>query len=339
MKKNTAACILAMLMLTGCSGAGSAVPDGSSVTESGTDHAESAADTVSQKETERTESSAAETTDLLQASSTQAMFDKALDGIRTEITLDRIVQTGTVGAFDYSLTVDLSKWERHTTLKQIVDLSRLFWDCYPKMYARFQDVTDAPTDVILAVENEGYGIAEAGGDFVHLHDMWLHDNLTDYDCITHELAHLIQGSGWDGDYLEYSDYTELFADCCRYEYALDGGDFNDAVWTLQTAEEQPDRSCSVRFLVWLDYKYSHDDTDMLKRFFIPAHSATYPAEEWENAWADIFSGTPLAGMTVDAVWALYAASDFSHLDAHAERGKTSQLLRYYDVRGRFRNTE
>lgn len=47
---------------------------------------------------------------------------------------------------------------------------------------------DAPTEVVLAIEDEGYPIAEAGGNFVHLHDKWLADNPKDYDCIAHELA-------------------------------------------------------------------------------------------------------------------------------------------------------
>lgn len=106
-------------------------------------------------------------------------------------------------------------------------LSELFWECYPKMVERFYDLSDAPTDVTIAIENEGYEVAEAGGNFVHLYDQWLYSNPDDYDCITHELAHLIQGSGWAPDYLEYSDYIEVFADCCRYEYAMREGIFNN----------------------------------------------------------------------------------------------------------------
>ncbi len=59
-------------------------------------------------------------------------------------------------------------------------LSELFWECYPKMVERFYVLSDAPMDVTIAIENEGYEVAEAGGNFVHLHDQWLYSNPDDY---------------------------------------------------------------------------------------------------------------------------------------------------------------
>ncbi len=148
------------------------------------------------------------------------MFRAALPGVEVTIDGDSVLQTGTVSGQDYTLTLNLSKWEKHTTPEQLVTLSRLFWQCYPRMWARYADISGAPSEVTLAVENEGYEVASAGGSFVHLHDQWLERYPEDFDCITHELAHVIQ-NGWDGNYLEDSGYIERFADCSRYEYAID----------------------------------------------------------------------------------------------------------------------
>lgn len=331
MKRVFGCLLLCTALLTGC-GSSSAAP----VTESSSAETSdsSAAETTDTTLAETTGTSAAETTADSPALIDRTVFDVAGEGIETTVSESSVMQKGTVGGTAYSLCIDLSKWAHHTTPKQIGMLSRLFWQCYPKMYARYQAVTDAPTDVTLAIENEGYPIAEAGGDFVHLHDMWLHDNPTDYDCITHELAHLIQGSGWDGNYLEFSSYTELFADCCRYEYAMDNGLYNDPEWTLHTPETESSRATSVRFLVWLDYRYSNADIDVLARFFSICHDCSFPTEEWDTAWSYILEDTPLAGMTPDAVWDLYAASDFAQLSAVPESNGTSALLYYYDIRAK-----
>ena len=73
-------------------------------------------------------------------------------------------------------------------------------EVYPAMYERFGVYSDASTDVTLAIEDEGYEIAETSGDFVHLHDQWLYEWPDDYDCLTHEFAHVIQNG------LDASDY-------------------------------------------------------------------------------------------------------------------------------------
>ncbi len=42
---------------------------------------------------------------------------------------------------------------------------RPVWQYYPRMYARFADLSGAASDVIHAIENDGYAVAETGGDF------------------------------------------------------------------------------------------------------------------------------------------------------------------------------
>ncbi len=270
------------------------------------------------------------------AALTPELFSSALDGIAVTVGADTVTETGTVSGQSYSLTINLSKWEKYTTPGQMVMLSRLFWQCYPRMYARYADLSDPPTDVILAIENDGYAVAEAGGNFVHLHDQWLYRYPEDYDCITHELAHIIQ-KDWDEDYLEDSGYIERFADCCRYEYALDNGLYNDGQWTLHTVDSELTRSTSVRFLVWLDHMYSDADTDMMRNFFAVSRNGMTEPEYWGSAWQEVFSGTQLDGRTIDEVWAMYAESDFAYLSSYSSSGSTSELLAQYPVREKLRS--
>ncbi|MEE3403184.1 MAG: C1 family peptidase [Acutalibacteraceae bacterium] len=266
------------------------------------------------------------------------MFRAALPGVEVTIDGDSVLQTGTVSGQDYTLTLNLPKWEKHTTPEQLVTLSRLFWQCYPRMWARYADISGAPSEVTLAVENEGYEVASAGGSFVHLHDQWLERYPEDFDCITHELAHVIQ-NGWDGNYLEDSGYIERFADCSRYEYAMDSGYYNDGEWGLQTVADESTRSTSVRFLVWLDYNYSDADTDILRNFLDVCRNRKIPPVQWESAWAEVFAGTKLAGKTVGEVWAMFAASDFANLSSYSDHGSGSELLAQYPIREKVRQRE
>ena len=259
------------------------------------------------------------------------LFTAALEDIDVSVSDNSVTEHGTTRGQDFSLTIDLSQWEQYTSPEQMVTLSQLFWQCYPKMYARYADLSDPPTDVVLAIENTGYEIAEAGGNFVHLHDKWLWSNPEDYDCITHELAHIIQ-NGWDEAYLEDSGFIERFADCCRYEYALNDGYYNDGGWTLHTPETESSRGESVRFFVWLDFTFSGSGTDIMRNFFDVCRNMTYSPDQWDDAWAQIFAGTALEGKTADEVWAMYTASDFANLSSYGMHGEVSDLLQAYPVR-------
>lgn len=253
--------------------------------------------------------------------------------IKSEISEDRRYHSATVNGVDYSLTVDLTKWEGNTNLLQIETLESLFWQVYPKMYERFGTYSSAPTDVELLIENEGYEIACAWENKVHLHDMWLHDNPEDFDCYTHELAHLIQ-NGWSEDYLEYDSYIERFADYCRYIYAYDDGKYNDKGWTLQTVETENTRELSVRFLVWLDYELSSSDRDFMYDYFVLCSDCQFAKTDWPKAWKTLFAGTKFEGKTIDEVWNEYSTSDFAILSSNSEKPGESDLLSKYDIRNK-----
>ena len=266
----------------------------------------------------------------------KSKFDKASWmkklNITTKINKQSVSQIGNVLGTDFTLTIALAKWDKNTSVDQIVSCAELFWYCYPRMYKRFGAAGQSPTSVTLAFENEGYGIASAGGNFVHIHDMWLRQNRNDFDCLTHEFAHVIQ-NGWNGDTCEYSGFIERFADCCRYLYAFEDGKINDLIWSLNTVEGENTRETSVRFLVWFDYFYSTEGNDLLLKFFTVCRSERYPSYMWGNAWAEIFEGSELEGLSIDEIWDMYVASDFAHLSAkRTSNKKPSPLLEAYNIR-------
>lgn len=258
-------------------------------------------------------------------------FDAYLgDFVQTNVLEDTIWQQGRVNGVAFTLTIMLSKWVGKTSPAQIVTASRLFWQCYPKMYARFGQAGQSPTDVRLAIENEGYEIAWACGNLVHIHDGWLASHPEDFDCLTHEFAHVIQ-NGWEDETLEYSDYIERFADCCRYLYAFDKGHFNDRHWQLQTVRHERDRKSSVRFLVWLDHFYSTKENDILLNFFTVCRSQRYSSNNWDKAWKEILIGSSLADLSIEEIWQMYEKSEFAFLSS-LRHEKESELLTRYQLR-------
>ena len=275
-------------------------------------------------------------TEVTALSETSAFSTETSLDITTGTTDNGYLQKATVNGISYSLTVDLKKWEGNTSEEQIKTLEDLFWEVYPRLYERFGSISKAPTDVVLLIENDGYEVAEAWENNVHIHDCWLKDNPTDFDCFTHELAHVIQ-SGWEKEYLEYSSYIERFADYCRYIYAFRNGFYNDEVWDLQTVEAEPDRESSVRFLVWLDYNLSTSGNDFIFNYFRICTEKKFGTSDWDKAWAELFANTKFEGMSIDKVWDLYASSDFAALSSHTDGSGSSELLRSYDIRSRYIN--
>lgn len=263
-----------------------------------------------------------------------AAFDEHFKGtVKTTNGKQLITQVGTFNGTEFTFTISLSRWAGKTTASQIITVSRLFWEVYPKMYARFGALGQSPTTVNLTIEDTGYGIASAGGNNVHLHDQWLKSNYNDYDCLTHEFAHVIQ-NGWNGDYCQYSGYIERFADACRYLYAFQNGRFNDNGWELNTVYGESTLETSVRFVIWFDYFYSTEGNDLMVKYFDACRNKRIPASKWDQAWAYIFEGSELEGKSIDEIWKMYEESDFAKLSSRGALGY-SPLLKKYNVRERF----
>ncbi|MCR5791922.1 MAG: hypothetical protein K6G65_02005 [Lachnospiraceae bacterium] len=260
--------------------------------------------------------------------------------VRVNRKAQTISQTATVDDVKYTLKIELWKYAGKTTAKQLLTCTELFWDCYPQMYQRFA-VKKTPVTVRLAVENEGYEIACTSGNQVHLHDKWLKNNKKDFDCLTHEFAHVIQ-TEWDDYYVPtYEEDTymiERFADYCRYIYAHKNGYYNDVVWELQNRENENHYSTSNRFWVWLDYKYSTKKIDIMKRIAkaIKSEKGAYQRENWENtgsAWKQVFKGTGAEGKSLKSLWKKFCKDDFSMCNPCVpEYGETSEMIERYNVR-------
>lgn len=276
------------------------------------------------------------------------LFDlsEIADGITATVLADakQIRLAGTVNHTDFTLTVDLSGAAGHTKPWQIVTAAKLFFYCYPQMYARFGR-SDTPRDVILLIEDFDYEIACAWENKVHIHDRWLEQCPEDFDCLTHEFAHTIQGDWQDGYMPQQEDDTymvERFADFCRYLYAYKGGLFNDCGWELQTPEEEDNPFDSVRFWVWLDYTYSTPQRDIIREMNECIHqcSEEYNAAAWMpdgSAWQAVFAGTGAQGKDLFALWEEYLTSDIAYLSSGVEhKGDVSPLLQAAPLRGAIR---
>ena len=268
---------------------------------------------------------------------TPELFDFTAENIATKMGKSLITQTATIAGVEFTFIVNLAKWNGYTKPAQIVECTHLFWYCYPRMYFRFGQDVGSPTKVTLAFEDEGYEIASTGGDFVHIHDKWLRDHKTDYDCLTHEFAHVIQ-NGWDGNYCEYSGYIERFADYCRYVYAYNNGNFNDTGWGMQTVDGEGTLETSVRVLAWLDYNFSTPEIDMIDRWFHACYDKHYRSNNWDEAWAEITAGTPIEGRTGLTLFKQFKADEFAKLRTGTKRrGGVSEFEEKYGTRAKLRD--
>lgn len=248
----------------------------------------------------------------------QELTYKLTDTMQVEEAGKLITQTDTVNGITYSLTVNLESAAGYTSEEQIITCTKLFWYCYPKMYEKMA-VDDTPRGVNLIIEDQGYEIAEQWDNYVHLHDRWLYENPKDFDCLTHEFAHVIQ-TGWDGDYSpRFGDDTyliERFADACRFIFAYEDGLYNDEVWNLCTPYEECDYASSVRFWVWIEKTYSTDEADIFTRLVRESQikDEAHEYSNWDSGgpmWDVIFAGTEAYGRSLDDLWSEFIDTEFA----------------------------
>ena len=340
--KTAIACLFsALMLLTSCggstdSGSSSKAETTAAASESVSETAASSAQESPSANNEPSSQPVQEGGVLYDMGLCKEMFDNQLSGINTTITGTTVMQNADIDSRPYTLTIELENWSGRTSAGQIVNLSSLFWQVYPQMYERFGILSGASRDVTFVIDiNYDGDVAGTMNDVIYLQDNWLGTYPDDYDCMTHELAHVIQNV-WDADYLEYSDYIERFADYCRYVYAFDNGYYNGSAWRLQDVFTEDTVEKSVRFLVWLDYTYSEEENDLLAKFFDICYNKQYATADWADAWTEVFRNSPLEGKTIDEVWGIFAESDFAVYDSTSEQGEKSQLLINYDIRNKIK---
>lgn len=258
-------------------------------------------------------------------------------GVTTVVEENKITQTGKFNGVEFQFTIDLSGWEQKTSPEQIRKIADLFWDCYPKMYERFGEALESPTKVDFCFHQSG-NLAATSGSRVSIDDNHLRENGSecDFDCITHEFAHVINHL-YDSDQYNCIDVNlvETFAEYCRFVYAYKDGYYNDKAWEMRKASHVKETSAPVskRFLVWLDYKCFSQDKDVIYDIMTTWYNKDYRADEWDDVWKNIFAGTDLEGKTIKEAWDEYKNDVFANTDATAsEYGGTSDLIRIYDAR-------
>ncbi|WP_425615467.1 basic secretory protein-like protein [Anatilimnocola sp. NA78] len=132
-------------------------------------------------------------------------------------------------------------------------LTTLFYECYPKLLARFEH-PDKPAQrkIRLIFKNDINVPGYSHRDTVVVSTDWLKKHPQDIGLFTHELTHLVQAypspePGW---------LTEGIADYARHLY----GPEKQVGWSLprKLRPEQSYRNSygvTARFLVWLDEKH------------------------------------------------------------------------------------
>lgn len=129
-------------------------------------------------------------------------------------------------------------------------MTALFFECYPKLLARFENPDrPAPRHIRLTFVTGLKPPAQCSGDRVEVSVGWLRDHPDDLGMLTHELTHAVQA---------YPDYnpgwlTEGIADYARHLY----GPKEQPGWSL-AAKLTADQSyrdgygTAAKFLLWLD---------------------------------------------------------------------------------------
>lgn len=253
----------------------------------------------------------------------------------------KISQVATIDGTEFALESDFSLWNGLMNYEQARKCSELFWKFYPYIYKRLAN-NGSPTIVRLRFGIDG--VAYALGDRVTVNQEHLGNSRYDFDCLTHEFTHIVQG-GWDGNFCpsftradgSIDTYMiERFADVGRYEYAYNNGYYNDYGWDLQDIKGESAYWSSNRFWVWIDYKFSTEKIDILKRLNTAVYNKTFSSDDYGTsgkAWNSIFTGTDAAGKTLTQLWDMYAADDFSSCSARARGyGSKSPLIKTYNVR-------
>ena len=169
-------------------------------------------------------------------------------------------------------------------------LSELFVTVYPQMAAGYNE--NAPKFVKIYISS-GDSIYTLNSR-IYLSASYLTENPRDYDCLTHELMHVVQ-------HYPVSDPSWLIegiADYARYVYGLN----NEAAgWSLKTPTAQSSYTDSYRtaaaFLNWLETE-SGAGSGIVKELDARLRNGTYDTEghsDWEE----------ITGKSLDDLWSDY----------------------------------
>ena len=166
------------------------------------------------------------------------------------------------------------------------NLSKLFYECYPKLVKRFEtEKHPAPRSIRIVMKRDMRVPAYCSGTEISISVEWLTKHPDDFALLTHELTHAVQNyprtvPGW---------LTEGFADYARKLY----GPEKQIGWELPrrlTSRNSYRDSYRVtgRFLIWLDDKHpgvtSKLHTNMRDRSFEMSDFKTMTGSTIDELW-------------------------------------------------------
>ena len=110
-------------------------------------------------------------------------------------------------------------WELIERKDYVDDLIELFYNVYPRLYARFGlDDPNVPMTITFKADKNSEAIAYNAGSLIAVQTAWANDAPYDIGFFAHELGHAIQQYGGKMEYKDESWWTEFMADHCRNRY-------------------------------------------------------------------------------------------------------------------------
>jgi hypothetical protein len=164
-----------------------------------------------------------------------------------------------------------------------------FFTVYPAEVKRFNPKSTKTVTFLVSTDYEG--IAATYGAYIKFNQRYLKRYPQDYDVVTHEVMHVVQGYGETGEVPGW--ITEGIADYARYTFGVNN---DKAAWILpdyKPGQNYTDAyKVTARFFVWLANHTRKDIIDQINR---SAREHTYAPEIWVK----------LTGKSLDDLWYLY----------------------------------
>ena len=159
---------------------------------------------------------------------------------------------------EYSLWFQ-GDWELIKDQEYRKNLVDLFYNVYPRLYARFGTGAEPKSITFMADKNYD-GVAYCAGTLICVSTAYANSNPSDIGFFAHEITHSVQQYGGKMEYTDGSWWTENMADHGRFRYfhwgySTDYVKFYEPTDTsIQDWGWQPYGNCNW-FFAYLDYKY------------------------------------------------------------------------------------
>lgn len=166
-------------------------------------------------------------------------------------------------------------------------LVKTFFKVYPEMMKEYNP--DAPKTVRIAIEKKYRGVAATSGTHIAVNPDWYRRSPKDFDVITHEGMHVVQGYRGRVPFW----MQEGVADYARYKFGVNNG---PSGWTLPDYNPKQNYTdayrVTARFLAWLEKRVKPGIVVTMDRAL---REGTYSADDWKQQ----------TGKSVEELWQDY----------------------------------